>query len=227
MRRASLAIAMVLVMAPAAWGQPIDRQTLLRVLLATDARQVAACQLIGIVSDTSPEDLRKKILRMGGDAGLVAFDGADPDRMNAQVYRCPQIGPPAAAAPPGVATAAVPPGGVAMDPTSIHRALLGTWTGTLNNPNVPASAAPRATQVPATVRMWDEAGQLRFALSVAPDLDASGTVTHFFGDITLTGTYGPQALPITYTLRLSGPTLEGSGVGPDQVVRSLSLRKQP
>jgi hypothetical protein len=28
-------------------------------------------------------------------------------------------------------------------------------------------------------------------------------------------------------LRLSGPTLEGSGVGPDQLVRALSLRKQP
>ncbi len=207
---------MVLVTAPAAWGQPFDRQTLLRVLLATDARQVAACQRLGIVSDTSPEDLRKKILRMGGDAGLVAFDLADPDKMNAEVYRCRPVT--ASPAPPGVAAA---------DPTAIHRTLLGTWSGMLRNPNVPMSAAPRPTQFPATVRVWEEAGQLRFALNVAPDLDASGTVTHFFGDITLTGTYGPQALPITYSLRLSGPTLEGSGVGPDQIVRTLSLRKQP
>jgi hypothetical protein len=52
-------------------------------------------------------------------------------------------------------------------------------------------------------------------------------VTHYFGDVTLAGTYGERAQPITYSLRLSGSTLQGSGAGPDQVVRTLSLRKQP
>jgi hypothetical protein len=107
--------------------------------------------------------------------------------------------------------------------------LLGTWRGTLSVPPLgTGSAASPRPPLPATVRMWDEGGQLRWVLEVgSPDLNASGTVTHFFGDITLTGTSGPQALPITYALRLSGPTLEGSGVGPDQLVRALSLRKQP
>jgi hypothetical protein len=78
------------------------------------------------------------------------------------------------------------------------------------------------------VRVWEESGKLRWTLEVGnEDLNASGTVTHFFHDITLAGTYGQSALPITYSLRLSGPTLEGSGVGPDQSVRGLSLRKQP
>ncbi|HSF06209.1 MAG TPA: hypothetical protein VLG10_10520 [Methylomirabilota bacterium] len=221
MRRALIAVVLaltpVLVTDPAAWGQPIDRQILLRVLLATDARQVAGCQRLGIVSDTSPEDLRKKILRMGGDAGFVTFDLADPDRMNAEVYRCRQVAAPAT--PPGLAGA---------DPTTIHRMLLGTWSGTLSAPPLgTGTAASPATQLPATVRMWDEGGQLRWAMEVGQDLQASGTVTHFFGDVTLAGTYGERAQPITYSLRLSGPTLQGSGAGPDQVVRTLSLRKQP
>jgi hypothetical protein len=220
MRRALVAIVLVLTTMlatdPAAWGQPIDRQTLLRVLLATDVRQVASCQRLGIVSDTSPEDLRKKILRMGGDAGFVTFDLADPDRMNAEVYRCRAVAAPAAPPVAGV------------DPTTIHRMLLGTWSGTLSAPPLgTGTAASPAAQLPATVRMSDEGGQLRWTMEVGQDLQGSGTVTHYFGDVTLAGTYGERAQPITYSLRLSGSTLQGSGAGPDQVVRTLSLRKQP
>jgi hypothetical protein len=220
MRRALVAIVLVLTTMlatdPAAWGQPIDRQTLLRVLLATDVRQVASCQRLGIVSDTSPEDLRKKILRMGGDAGFVTFDLADPDRMNAEVYRCRAVAAPAAPPVAGV------------DPTTIHHMLLGTWSGTLSAPPLgTGTAASPAAQLPATVRMSDEGGQLRWTMEVGQDLQGSGTVTHYFGDVTLAGTYGERAQPITYSLRLSGSTLQGSGAGPDQVVRTLSLRKQP
>ncbi|MGH7310510.1 MAG: hypothetical protein ACREK6_17635 [Candidatus Rokuibacteriota bacterium] len=221
MRRALLAVVIVLATDRAAWGQPVDRQILLRVLLATDARQVAACQRLGIVSDTSPEDLRKKILRAGGNAGFVTFDPTDPDKMNAEVYRCP----PAAAA---ARSPAAPPAVAPRDPESVHRMLLGTWSGTLSAPPLGSgTTASPATQLPASVRMWDEGGQLRWAMEVGQDLQASGAVTHYFGDITLTGTYGERAQPITYSLRLNGPTLEGGGAGQDQIVRTLSLRKQP
>jgi len=210
MRRALLAIVVLLAMTPSAWGQAFDRQTLLRVLLATDARQVAACERLGILSDTSPEDLRKKIIRMGGDAGLVTFDAADPDKMNAEVYRCQKVTTPAV--PSGVA------GGDQIP-------LLGTWIGTLTSLQVVPGAG--RTQFPATVRVWEEGGQLRWTMEVGGrDLDGSGTVTRVYGDIALTGTYGRQGLPITYSLRLSGQTLEGSGAGPDNIVRTLTLRKQ-
>jgi hypothetical protein len=106
--------------------------------------------------------------------------------------------------------------------------LLGTWSGTLSAPPLgTGTAASPAAQLPATVRMWDEGGQLRWTMEVGQDLQGSGTVTHYFGDVTLAGTYGERAQPITYSLRLSGSTLQGSGAGPDQVVRTLALRKQP
>ncbi len=69
MRRALLAIVVLVTSNPSAWGQGFDRQTLLRVPLATDASQVAACQRLGFVSDNSPEDLRKKILRGAATPG--------------------------------------------------------------------------------------------------------------------------------------------------------------
>ncbi len=53
------------------------------------------------------------------------------------------------------------------------------------------------------------------------------TATHLYGEVTFTGTYGRDMLPITYSLRLTGQTLEGTGVVPDNIVRTLSLRKQP
>jgi hypothetical protein len=220
MRRALLAIVVLVASTPSVWGQAFDRQTLLRVLLATDARQVATCQRLGLVSDTSPEDLRKKILRGGGDAGLVTFDAMDPDKMNAEVYRCQK---PVTVAP--IATATVTPG----DPTAIQNVLVGTWKGTLSFPTyVDRGAAPRRVEFPATVQVAIESGQLRWTMAVGgADLDGSGTLTHYFSDITLAGTYGPGGQPITYSLKLGGHTLQGTGVGSDQVLRNLSLRKQP
>src|SRR5262245_45054040 len=221
-RRALLAIVVLVGSATSVWGQQqFDRQTLLRVLLATDASQVASCQRLGIVSDTSPEDLRKKILRGGGDAGLVTFDAMDPDKMNAEVYRCQK---PVVAAP--ITTAAVTPG----DPAAINNVLVGTWKGTISFPVYAERGGfgPQRLEYPATVQVANESGQLRWTMTVGgPDLDGSGTVTHYFSDITLSGKYGKGGQPITYSLRLSSHTLQGSGVGPDQVLRTISLRKQP
>jgi hypothetical protein len=221
MRRALLAIVVLVAGSTSSvWGQPIDRQTLLRVRLATDASQVASCQRLGLVSDTSPEDLRKKILRGGGDTGLVTFDAMDPDKMNAEVYRCQK---PVAVAP--TTAAAVTPG----DPTAIQNVLVGTWKGTMvYTTYIERGVGPQRMEFPATVQVVSENGQLRWTMNVGgPNLDGSGTLTHYFSDITLTGQYGPGGQPITYSLRLSSHTLQGAGVGPDQVIRNLSLRKQP
>ncbi len=141
----------------------------------------------------------------------------DPDKINAEVYRCQK------SVAPAVTAAAVP-----GDPTAIQNVLLGTWSGTLSNRSAPTRSPSQPNQVRATVRVANEGGQLRWNLEVGDsDLNGSGTVTHFFGDVTLTGTYGPGALPITYSLKLGGETLQGTGVGPDQILRTLSLRKQP
>ncbi|HEY7362758.1 MAG TPA: hypothetical protein VIE37_01520 [Methylomirabilota bacterium] len=162
-----------------------------------------------------PEDLRKKILRLGGDAGLVTFDSADPDKMNAEVYRCQKKAP----VTPSVATG---------DSSASHHPLLGTWAGTLDNSQFPPGNATRRTRFPATVRMWDEGGQLHWTMDVAANgLNGKGTGTYVYGEVTLTGTYGSDARPITYSLKLNGQTLQGTGAGPDNILRTLSLRKQP
>jgi hypothetical protein len=216
-RRALLGFVVLLATSPPAWGQAFDKQTLLRVLLATDARQVAACERLGVVSDTSPEDLRKKIIRLGGDAGLVTFDPADPDRMNAEVYRCQKVATPAP-------TPRAPVGG----PTSALSALPGTWIGTVTGPPMFGGGLGGRLPVPTTVRVWEEAGQLRWKMDAdTGDLNASGTVAEAHGSILFTGTYSRRAIPITYSLTLRGQVLEGSGVGADNVGRTLSLTKQP
>jgi hypothetical protein len=215
MRPLLLAIAVLLSTSASVWGQEYDKFALLRVPLLTEAGQVAGCVRVGITSDNSPEDLRKKILRMGGDTGLVTFDLQDPDKINAEVYRCPKpVAPTAAPSAPG-------------DPTAVHNVLLGAWSGTMSFSTADRGLT-RRVQLSATVYVENEGGQLRWKMAVdGPDLDGLGTVTHYFSDVTLTGTYGPGGHPVTYSLKLGRQTLQGSGMGPDHITRTLSLRKKP
>jgi len=62
---------------------------------------------------------------------------------------------------------------------------------------------------------------------VASDLGATGTVTASEEGVVLAGTQGQRALPISYSLTLKGQTLEGTGLGADNVVHTLSFTKQP
>jgi hypothetical protein len=92
----------------------------------------------------------------------------------------------------------------------------------------PRPPLTRRVQHTATVYVENEGGQLRWKMAVdGPDLDGLGTVTHYFGDVTLTGTYGPGGHPISYSLKLGRQTMQGNGMGPDNIPRSLSLRKKP
>lgn len=65
-----------------------------RVRLSTEASVAAGCARIGLVSDDSIKDLRRKILRVGGDTGILSFGRGDT--IYAQVFRCPST----ASAPP-------------------------------------------------------------------------------------------------------------------------------
>jgi hypothetical protein len=92
-----LAIAIVLLGASAAAAQPPERLAMAGVRLVTDPKVPLGCTTLGTVDDTSVKDLRKKIVRMGGDTALVSFPAADLERINAVVFKCP---PPALATPP-------------------------------------------------------------------------------------------------------------------------------
>jgi len=90
-----------------AWQEEAEKVALSRVRLTTERAQTAECSRLGVVSDESLKDLRRKILKAGGDTGVLAFEVDDPSKADAEVFRCAaanaQLGipvPPAGTPPP-------------------------------------------------------------------------------------------------------------------------------
>jgi hypothetical protein len=83
----------------------MERIAMARVRLTTDPGLTRGCGRIGSAHDDSVKDLRRKIVKMGGNTALITFGGSeDLSTVYAEVFRC--AGPPAAA--PGTAPAGVP-----------------------------------------------------------------------------------------------------------------------
>jgi len=75
--------------------------------LTTEPGLIAGCARVGAVSDDSIKDLRRKIVKAGGNAALLSFRVDDLSTIQAEVYRCTgaarapfSIPPPPAGAPP-------------------------------------------------------------------------------------------------------------------------------
>jgi len=67
-------------------AEDIERLAMSRVRLTTEASAVKACTRVGWVNDDSAKDLRRKIIRSGGDTGLITFGiGDDMSQIYAQV----------------------------------------------------------------------------------------------------------------------------------------------
>lgn len=60
-----------------------------RVRLSTEAYVAKGCTRLGSVSDDRVKDLRKKIVRVGGDTGIITFSIDHMSTILAEVYRCP------------------------------------------------------------------------------------------------------------------------------------------
>jgi hypothetical protein len=103
-RRAGLGAALAVTLA--SYGvsvQAKDREKLAmaRLRLTTEAQTLPPnCTLVGTVKDDSMEDLRKKIVRAGGDTGLLSFPSDDLSIIYAKVYRCPAYSPSGPPPPP-------------------------------------------------------------------------------------------------------------------------------
>lgn len=79
------------------------------ITLTTEGKNLAACTFIDTVRDNAIRDLRKKIVRAGGDAALISFSSGND--ITAKVYRCASASAPggsATSAPPAVAPAPPP-----------------------------------------------------------------------------------------------------------------------
>lgn len=100
------ALALLLVVAGPASAQDAERAAMARVALTTDAGLVRGCSLVGRVKDDSVKDLRRKIVRLGGDTAVVRFS---LDEIYADAYRCPTAPQPAKVPPPPPGTPPPPP----------------------------------------------------------------------------------------------------------------------
>ena len=89
---------------PAA-AQDAEKIAMARVRLTTEPGLTQGCSRIGPARDDSVKDLRRKIVKMGGNTAVLTFGGTeDLSVVYAEVFRCGD--PPAAA--PGTAPARVP-----------------------------------------------------------------------------------------------------------------------
>lgn len=107
---AALLLVLVLVLLSPAGANDAERYAMSQLRLTTEAARTKGCQLIGSVSDDSVKDLRRKILRMGGDTALLTFGIEEPSKIYAQVFRCPHSATtPAPASPPPPPPPGTPP----------------------------------------------------------------------------------------------------------------------
>jgi hypothetical protein len=118
-KRAPLLVSLVgLGLAGSAWAQDPERIAMGHVALTTDVSLVRGCALVGRVKDDEVKDLRRKIVRLGGDTAVVAFGFDD---IHADVYRCPTPragASPTPIPPPPAGTPPPPPPGLSTPPAT-------------------------------------------------------------------------------------------------------------
>lgn len=84
-----LPVLLVLLSMDHALGQSAaEKVAMLALRLTTEASVLQGCEETVRVSDSDMEDLRKKIVRSGGNAALLTFDTHDMEVIHADVYRC-------------------------------------------------------------------------------------------------------------------------------------------
>jgi hypothetical protein len=85
----SAAFLLIFLLPPQAFGaSSAEKAAMFAVRLTTESGVLAGCERVGRVRDSSMEDLRKKIIRSGGNSGHITFDSDNLERIHADVYRC-------------------------------------------------------------------------------------------------------------------------------------------
>jgi hypothetical protein len=87
-----------------------ERHAMGQVRLTTEPAHAQGCTRIGSMRDDSVRDLRRKIVRAGGNAAVISFRPEEVSAIYADVYRCGGGGAPAAGGPPPVPRAPSAPG---------------------------------------------------------------------------------------------------------------------
>ena len=64
-----------------------ERRAMAQVRLTTEEALLSGCTRLSVVTDNSAKDMRRKIVRAGGNAAVVSFPADNPKMMQADVYR--------------------------------------------------------------------------------------------------------------------------------------------
>jgi len=100
-----------------AGGQDGDRFAMAHVRMATDQAIALGCVRVARVGDDSLTDLRRKIVRAGGNTAVLSFTTDNLSLILADVYRCTSAATlPAGVAPPPAGPPPPPPPGVPTPP---------------------------------------------------------------------------------------------------------------
>ena len=108
MKSAMMGLVVLLVASAPGWASDDgERMAMGQVRLTTEAALLSGCTRVGQVSDDSVKDLRRKIVKAGGNAALLSFGVDDLSAIRAEVFRCTattkapfNIPPPPAGSPP-------------------------------------------------------------------------------------------------------------------------------
>jgi hypothetical protein len=101
---ASIPLAGVAPLAVADTAEELNAMSHVR--LTTEPALAAGCTRVGAMSDDNIKDLRRKIVRAGGNTAVISFNTTEMSMLLAEVFRCsatpngPSIPHPPAGAPP-------------------------------------------------------------------------------------------------------------------------------
>ena len=71
-----------------AGAEDAEEMRMTRVRLTTEASLTTGCTRVGSVHDHSVKDLRRKIVKAGGNTGVLSFRTDDMATIHAEVFRC-------------------------------------------------------------------------------------------------------------------------------------------
>ena len=92
-----------------AWADEAERRAMAQVRFTTEAALLSGCTRLGAATDDDVKDLRRKIVRAGGNAAVLSFGVDDLSKMQADIYRCTTTAKAPSSAPPPPAGTPPPP----------------------------------------------------------------------------------------------------------------------
>lgn len=86
-----------------------EKRSMAQVRLTTESALLSGCTRLGLVTDDSVRDMRRKIVRAGGNAAIVSFPVDNLKMMQADVYKCTTTAKAPNAAPTTAPSTTPPP----------------------------------------------------------------------------------------------------------------------